>query len=348
MARNVDVTACIVDVDLNVNTSGTTKLSGIGGVLGYAENVKIEKCANIGSINGGTNGQYVGGLAGYLASGKIVIEDSYNRGSVTAPGKGYSGGIVGFMMLSNSDSYFKNCYNTGNISGSANIGAIVGYLNEDNYSLTTRNVYYLNTSCVDENEMPIGAGNVNLEITAKTDEEMKSAEFVDLLNDGRTGDDAVWTQSDTYPIFTFQTEPSTPSVAVTPSGDAFVLGENYSVDGNVVTVTFDVPCKVGYLGEDGKYVAIEAAAVEGQENTYTFTAPEGVTDVVLVIKGDANLDGEFTNLDVTIAKAASLGREVTFTDIGMFAADMTNDGEFTNYDVTLLKAVSLGKYNYEW
>ena len=49
--------------------------------------------------------------------------------------------------------------------------------------------------------------------------------------------------------------------------------------------------------------------VEGGVWLY-FTAPEGVTEVVLVIKGDANLDGEFTNYDVTIAKAASLGRDV--------------------------------------
>ena len=122
----------------------------------------------------------------------------------------------------------------------------------------------------------------------------------------------------------------------------------YTVDGSVVTVTNEVPCKVGYLDESGKYVAIEAVPVEGEENTYTFTAPEGVTEVVLVIKGDANLDGEFTNYDVTIAKAASLGRDVPFTELGEFAADMSGDGEFSNYDVTLLKATSLNRIESTW
>ena len=123
---------------------------------------------------------------------------------------------------------------------------------------------------------------------------------------------------------------------------------DFTVEGNVVTVTNDAPCRVGYVDEEGNYVAIEAVPVEGEDNTYTFTAPEGVNDVVLVIKGDVNLDGEFTNYDVTLAKAASLGRDVPFTDLGAFAADMSDDGEFTNYDVTLLKAASLNKYPYEW
>jgi hypothetical protein len=137
-------------------------------------------------------------------------------------------------------------------------------------------------------------------------------------------------------------------ITVTPYGDAFILGEDYSIEGNVVTVTFDIPCKVGYLDESGNYVAIEAVPVEGEENTYSFTAPEGITEVVLVIKGDANLDGDFTNNDVTIAKAASLGRNVPFAELNKFAADMSGEGEFSNYDVTLLKAVSLGRYPNEW
>ena len=125
-------------------------------------------------------------------------------------------------------------------------------------------------------------------------------------------------------------------------------GTNFTVDGNVVTVTYDVPCKVGYLDEEGRYVAIEAVPVEGQDNTYTFTAPEGVTDVVLVIKGDANLNGEFTNNDITLAKATSLGRDVGLTDLGKFAADLSGDGELSNYDITLMKAASLRKIDFEW
>ena len=68
----------------------------------------------------------------------------------------------------------------------------------------------------------------------------------------------------------------------------------------------------------------------------------------MVVKGDASLDGEFSNYDVTIAKAASLGRPVQFTEINAFAADMSGDGEFSNYDVTLLKAASLSKFPYVW
>ncbi len=110
-------------------------------------------------------------------------------------------------------------------------------------------------------------------------------------------------------------------------------------------MTSAIPCRLGYLS-DGKYVALTAAA--NADGSYDFTVPEGVEEVFLVIKGDANLDGEFTNYDVTIAKAASLGRNVPFTELGAFAADMSDDGEFSNYDVTLLKAASLSKIPYGW
>ncbi len=122
----------------------------------------------------------------------------------------------------------------------------------------------------------------------------------------------------------------------------------YTVEGSVVTVTNDIPCKIGYLDENSIFVSIDALPVEGSENTYRFTAVEGVTEVILVIKGDSNLDGEFTNNDVTVAKAASMGRNVPFTEMSRFAADMSNDGRFTNYDVSLLKAASLGNYPCEW
>ncbi len=133
-----------------------------------------------------------------------------------------------------------------------------------------------------------------------------------------------------------------------PAGQ-FTEGTDFTVDGNVVTVTYSVPCRLGYLDGEGNYVAVSAVAVEGSENTYSFTVPEGVEEVVLVIKGDANQDGEFTNLDVTVGKAASLGRtNVPFTALGAFAADLSGEGEFTNYDVTLMKAASLGRYNLAW
>ena len=84
------------------------------------------------------------------------------------------------------------------------------------------------------------------------------------------------------------------NISVTYKGNA--LASAYTVEGNVVTVTHTVACKVGYWDATaGKYVAIAATHVEG--NTYTFTAPEGVTEVLLVVKGDVNGNGSVNVLD---------------------------------------------------
>ncbi len=132
------------------------------------------------------------------------------------------------------------------------------------------------------------------------------------------------------------------------TGEKLKYGRDYTEDGNVITVTYDIPCRIGYLDADNIYVPITAVAVEGQSDTYSFTVPEDIDEVVLVIKGDVNCDGYITNNDVTIAKAASLGRNIDFNEINRFAADMSGEGQFTNHDITLLKAVSLDKIEYFW
>lgn len=122
--------------------------------------------------------------------------------------------------------------------------------------------------------------------------------------------------------------------------------EGYSVSGRVVTVTYSLACKVGYL-EDDIYVAIDAE--ENDDGSYSFTVPAGVTEVIVVVKGDASGDGGLTNRDVTMTKYVSLGIENrTFTAKQLFAADVTGDDDITNRDVTQIKAVSAGTNEFRW
>ena len=121
---------------------------------------------------------------------------------------------------------------------------------------------------------------------------------------------------------------------------------NYTVAGNVVTVTHMLPCKVGYWSESqGKYVAVPAVA---SGDSYTFTVPEGVTDVILVVKGDATGDGIVNNNDVTRLKAITLGKFTAHTAENAFAAEVTGEGTLNNNDVTRLKAITLGKFAATW
>ena len=118
-----------------------------------------------------------------------------------------------------------------------------------------------------------------------------------------------------------------------------------SVEGNTVTVTSEVPCRLGYLS-DGKYVALPATA--NGDGSYGFTAPDGVSEVVLVVKGDADLSGEFDFFDVVTAKAMDLYPDEGATAEQIFAMDIDEDGEFGFFDVILIKAADLGKTEFSW
>lgn len=130
-------------------------------------------------------------------------------------------------------------------------------------------------------------------------------------------------------------------VTVTPQGTA--LEDAYTVSGQTVTVTYSIPCRVGYLDGD-KYVAITPTQ---NGDSYDFVVPDGVTEVVAVVKGDVNGDGVISGNDVTIANAASLGK-VKIDAQKLFAADMNGDGALSGNDVTIANAVSLGKVKTSW
>ena len=135
---------------------------------------------------------------------------------------------------------------------------------------------------------------------------------------------------------------ATADVVVTPvTGSATI---DYTVVGQVVTVTHDVPCKVGYL-VDGAYVAV--AAVANEDGSYSFAVPEGVTEVALVVKGDVNGDGKMNNTDKTRLNAYLLDK-VELNALNLFASDATGDNTVNNTDKTRMNAVLLEKTTLAW
>ena len=126
-------------------------------------------------------------------------------------------------------------------------------------------------------------------------------------------------------------------------------GIEYEAVGNVVTVSHPAPCKVGYWdAENNKYVAIKAQPNE--DGTYSFTAPEGVTEVLVVVKGDINGDGKITVVDRTFLARSMLGTDnVNYKPLTeaweIFAADITGDGKITVADRTFLARSMLGTDN---
>ena len=119
---------------------------------------------------------------------------------------------------------------------------------------------------------------------------------------------------------------------------------SYTVSGSVVTVDHDSACKVGYLSGES-YVAITAA--ENADGTYSFTAPDGVKEVALVMKGDVNLDGRVKAQDARIALQASSGM-ADLDALQMFTVDLNNDGKVKAQEARLLLQTSSGLATISW
>jgi hypothetical protein len=113
-------TGTVINSTSNATVSGKTR---VGGITGENQG-KIDNSYNTGAVTGS---QQVGGIAGGNSNSGNYIKNSYNTGNVTATTAtttANAGGIVG-----QSSALIEYCYNTGNVSGTGNIGGIVGYIN---------------------------------------------------------------------------------------------------------------------------------------------------------------------------------------------------------------------------
>lgn len=119
----------------------------------------------------------------------------------------------------------------------------------------------------------------------------------------------------------------------------------YEVHGHNVTVTYDLPCKLGYENADGTYTAI--AAEENADGSYSYVVPEDINEVTVVVKGDVTGDGKVNSSDYGRLNAALL-EKTTLTAVATFAADVTGDGKVNSSDYGRLNAVLLEKTSLKW
>lgn len=124
------VTGCTNYGKVNVQTTGTTAYAG--GIVGDGEKIFMRSCVNHADVEG-LNGQYVGGIAGYMymtGTGFVGYMDScYNYGNVSS-GHKYIGGVTGYQR---GDYVNTDCGNYGTVTGtgskanSDNVGGFTGY-----------------------------------------------------------------------------------------------------------------------------------------------------------------------------------------------------------------------------
>ncbi len=166
------------------------------GLFGYVQGGTVQKVGVVDSyFSGDTN---VGGVVGRKSSGPV--ENCYNTGTVS--GSENVGGVVG----SNTGTV-KNCYNIGSVSGDKNVGGAVGY-NTD----TVKNCYNIGSVSGDknvggavgyntgtaENCYYIKDGITGEELSgsgeAKTESDFISGEVAYLLN-GFSSENVAWYQT---------------------------------------------------------------------------------------------------------------------------------------------------------
>lgn len=192
---------------------GKERIGGIAGDNWYGETDNIINCANYGPVIG-LGGSQIGGIVGWNAG---QVYNCYNCGNVYSKGS-QVGGIVGNCTGRVSENYstygtILNCYNTGTIKGTSNVGSIVGYL--EGYM---DNCYYLNnttlkpygskstasTTCYSGSNVASFDSNGNF-TTTLTINNQECITLLDALNQGvhivNDPECLNWVQGDDFPIF---------------------------------------------------------------------------------------------------------------------------------------------------
>jgi len=105
------------------NSAAVTGNNQVGGIAGTSQG-KTETSYNTGAVRGN---QQVGGIAGTNVMSGNYIRNCYNTGNVSTTANGTAnynvGGITG---LNQQSALVEYCYNTGNISGYTSVGGIAG------------------------------------------------------------------------------------------------------------------------------------------------------------------------------------------------------------------------------
>ena len=133
--------------------------------------------------------------------------------------------------------------------------------------------------------------------------------------------------------------------AATVSG--IVVGENTLSGATTFTVNYKYACMVAWTADGGEsYTRLRGTKVENG-CTFTIDVAQDMT-IVIVRKGDVDLDGSFTILDAATAKAAQLGKATLNRLLQKMVADVTGEGTIDILDVSQIKAAQLGKAPLKW
>ena len=110
----------------------------------------------------------------------------------------------------------------------------------------------------------------------------------------------------------------------------------HEVSGNIVTVNSAWACRVAYWdAETQRYVTLSGTMID--EDSYSFAAPDGVTELVVVVIGDMDQDGDLDATDnQKLAAALLAGDNLEENDLMMLVMDVNGNGKINSADRTLI------------
>lgn len=156
----------------------------VGGVLGVGCGGKESYLSNTANIEG------VYGTAGVIGSASFVTSSNlYNTGNI------YGGNYVGGIFSYNKEGVTSSAYSTGKVDGDSLVGLMIGY----NYNTTMADYYYLEQG----DQEPFGLNNGGGVATPKSEKEMKSSDFAELLGEDFVYDSGL---NSGFPILSWEHE----------------------------------------------------------------------------------------------------------------------------------------------
>ena len=116
------------------------------------------------------------------------------------------------------------------------------------------------------------------------------------------------------------------------------------------TVAADEICKVGLVNADGTITALSCTTVD-DVHTFTVTVSDADVNLVIVIRGDFDLNGSMENKDATFIKQVLVGNrtmEEATAKVQEFAGDVDDNGKLQTKDATFISQALVGLRSFSW
>ena len=117
------------------------------------------------------------------------------------------------------------------------------------------------------------------------------------------------------------------------------------VDGQTLTVTCDRACVAAYKDADGNYVRLTPTA--NADGSYSYTLPEGVSEVTVAVRGDLDGDGKLTAKEARRVMTA-VTRAGSLDALQMLCADLNGDGKISAMEARQILSAVTNSASVKW